>query len=84
KPLVSGRRGRDEARALTQQAILALSMPFLLSDIPVRIGASAGILNKAAGATAGSPTQLLEQVDRALYAAKRAGGGRWIWSDENA
>jgi diguanylate cyclase len=84
KPLVSGRRGRDEARALTQQAILALSMPFLLSDIPVRIGASAGILIKAAGATAGSPTQLLEQVDRALYAAKRAGGGRWIWSDENA
>ncbi len=84
KPLEPGQRGRDEALALTQRAILDLSMPFLLADIPVRIGASAGILINPAGAKASLPTQLLEQVDRALYAAKRAGGGRWSWSDASA
>lgn len=82
KPLERGSRGREDALALVKRAILELSMPFLLSHIPVRIGASAGILVRAAGAQAATPSQLLEQVDRALYAAKRAGGGRWIWSDD--
>lgn len=81
KPLAPGAGGRDEALALTRQVILELSMPFLLSDLPVRIGASAGLLIKDDSASALSPYQLLEQVDRALYAAKRAGGGRWIRSD---
>lgn len=82
KPVPSGEDGREEALALARKAILDLSMPFLLSDIPVRIGASAGILVNDRGATASSTSQLLERVDRALYAAKRAGGGRWNWSDE--
>jgi diguanylate cyclase (GGDEF)-like protein len=84
KPLEPGAHGLADARVLAQRAVLELSMPFLLSDIPVRIGASAGILIHAAGAQADSPAQLLEQVDRALYAAKRAGGGRWIWADGQA
>ena len=83
KPVAAGEAGREEALALARRAVFDLSNPFLLTDIPVRIGASAGILVSASAATAGGTTQLLEQVDRALYAAKRAGGSRCAWADEN-
>jgi diguanylate cyclase (GGDEF)-like protein len=84
RPVDAGQQGRDVALALARKAILELSMPFLLSDVPVRISASAGILVADGAPAASSAAQLLEQVDRALYAAKRAGGGRWQWSDEEA
>ncbi|WP_441233951.1 diguanylate cyclase domain-containing protein [Bradyrhizobium sp. 930_D9_N1_4] len=83
KPIATGEAGRAEALALARQAIRDLSMPFLLTDIPVHIGASAGILVGSDADTASSTSQLLERVDRALYAAKRAGGGRCAWSDED-
>ncbi len=82
QPVSAGADGREQALALARQAILELSMPFLLSEVPVVIGASAGIL-VSDGAPAVSAV-LLERVDRALYAAKRAGGGCWTWSDEEA
>ena len=84
KQVESGEAGRDAALALAKEAVMALSMPFLLSDVPVVIGASAGILvtADALASSAGTASELLERVDRALYAAKRAGGGRWNWSDE--
>lgn len=84
KPVAAGDDGREEALALARQAIRDLSMPFLLTDIPVRIGASAGILVSADAAAPGNASQLLERVDRALYTAKRAGGGRFAWSDDEA
>jgi diguanylate cyclase (GGDEF)-like protein len=84
RPVRAGEAGREEAFALARQAIGELSMPFLLTDIPVCIGASAGILVSTGTITAGSASQLLERVDRALYTAKRAGGGRCVWSDEYA
>lgn len=81
-----GEAGRDAAMALARKAVMSLSMPYLVADIPVRIGASAGILvtetESAGSGPSTSSSQLLEQVDRALYAAKRAGGGRWKWFDE--
>jgi diguanylate cyclase (GGDEF)-like protein len=84
KNVENGQAGRDAAQILAKEAVLALSMPYLVSDVPVRIGASAGIImtEHALSASANAASQLLEQVDRALYAAKRAGGGRWKWSDE--
>jgi diguanylate cyclase (GGDEF)-like protein len=82
RPVAAGQEGCDEALALAKKAILELSMPFLLSDVPVVIGASAGILVTDGATAPSSAPQLLEQVDRALYAAKRAGGGRWKWSNE--
>ncbi|MBW7973770.1 diguanylate cyclase [Bradyrhizobium sp. BR 10289] len=82
KPIAEGDDGREEALALARQAIRDLSMPFLLTDIPVRIGASAGILVSDAAAAI-STSQLLERVDRALYVAKRAGGGGWTWSEDD-
>lgn len=80
----SGATGHEAALALTRQAVMALSMPFLVADLPVRIGASAGILvvEDDPRASEDAVPELLERVDRALYAAKRAGGGRWKWSVE--
>jgi diguanylate cyclase (GGDEF)-like protein len=81
----AGEAGRDTALALTRRVVKALSQPFMVSDIPIRIGASAGILVTGGLApSAGTASQILEHVDRALYAAKRAGGGRWQWSDGDA
>jgi diguanylate cyclase len=81
----TGQAGRDSALLLAKEAVAALSTPFLLADALVRIGASAGILvtESSLSAPADASNQLLEQVDRALYAAKRAGGGRWEWSEES-
>jgi diguanylate cyclase (GGDEF)-like protein len=84
KNVESGQAGRDAAQILAREAVMALSMPYIVSDVPVLIGASAGILvtDRPLSASATAVSQLLEQVDRALYAAKRGGGGRWQWSDE--
>jgi diguanylate cyclase (GGDEF)-like protein len=77
--------GREIALSLARKAVAALSMPYQVGDIPIRIGASAGILvTRAMDHPEAMASDLLEQVDRALYAAKRAGGGGWKWSDEVA
>ncbi|MGJ5080959.1 diguanylate cyclase domain-containing protein [Bradyrhizobium sp. HKCCYLS3013] len=73
--------GRDAALALAQAAVTALSRPFTLAGTRVQIGASAGVL--VAGDRRADTEALLGQVDRALYAAKRAGGQRWCWADEH-
>jgi diguanylate cyclase len=84
KHVEDGQPGRNTALNLAREAVMALSLPFQVADFPVRIGASAGILvtEHAHAPSAHSATETLQQVDRALYAAKRAGGGRWTWSDE--
>lgn len=79
----AGDIGREVALSMARGAVVALSMPYRVDDIPIRIGASAGILVTAAmDHPEATISDLLEQVDRALYAAKRAGGRRWKWSDE--
>lgn len=83
KSVQAGDLGREVALLMAREAVVVLSMPYLVGNIPIRIGASAGILVTAAMDHPEATTaDLLQQVDRALYAAKRAGGGRWKWSDE--
>ncbi|WP_035646123.1 GGDEF domain-containing protein [Bradyrhizobium sp. ORS 285] len=81
KPVAGGAQARDEALALARDAVRSLSMPFLLSDIPVIIGASAGLLVNDRSLDEAAVDELLRQVDGALYAAKRAGGGCCTWAD---
>ena len=82
KPVADGATGRDDAHAFASEVVRMLSMPYLLSDIPVVIGASAGLLIKTEPLSDAVLTEALQQVDRALYAAKRAGGGcAWAGHD---
>lgn len=74
KPVAVGDLGHEQAVQLAHTVVLELSMPFELVDLPVRIGASAGFV-VSDGTSANSTAHLLERVDNALYAAKRAGGG---------
>lgn len=78
-----GPAGRDVALALARAALAGLSRPFQVAGESVQIGASAGVLATSEIGRAGADA-LLEQVDRALYVAKHAGGGRWCWADELA
>jgi diguanylate cyclase (GGDEF)-like protein len=75
QPVANDADGHDEALQLARAAIRALSMPYLLSDIAVVIGASAGLLVSTEPLSDGMLPHLLQQVDGALYAAKRTGGG---------
>ncbi len=81
KPVAGNAPGRDEALTLAREAVRALSMPFLLSDVPVVIGASGGLLVNDRPLTDEAVDELLRQVDHALYAAKRAGGGCCQWAE---
>lgn len=82
----AGQTGRDEAVRLARNVVVALSLPFRVMGIPVRIGASAGIIvadQAQLDAPAGT-ADMLAQVDQALYAAKRAGGGCWSLAGASA
>lgn len=79
-PVPSGAEGHDQALQLARRAVGALSLPYLLSDIPVVIGASAGLLVNDEPLSDSALTFLLQRVDNALYAAKRAGGGNCAWA----
>ncbi|GLH80273.1 hypothetical protein SSBR45G_51820 [Bradyrhizobium sp. SSBR45G] len=78
--LLLPRAGRDAALALAEAAVMALAQPFTLAGTRVQIGASAGIL--VTDDRQAETEALLDQADRALYAAKRAGGHRWCWADD--
>ncbi len=63
------------ARALADALIAAFSFPFAVADELVAVGASIGV------SCSENPTSALGAADEALYAAKRAGKGRWAWAD---
>ena len=81
-PVPAGSSGQDAALALTRAIVASLAHPFSLAGGVVQIGASAGIFLAEHLAT--ETEALLDQADRALYAAKRAGGHQWRWADGEA
>ncbi|WP_315724924.1 MULTISPECIES: GGDEF domain-containing protein [unclassified Bradyrhizobium] len=78
-PVPAGSSGRNAALALTRAVVASLAHPFSLTGGVVQIGASAGIF--LAEHRAAETEALLDRADRALYAAKRAGGHQWRWAD---
>lgn len=66
--------GREEAVAIAERLVHALEEPFDLGGGPVRLGASLGLV--FAQGEVVTPESLLHDADRAMYLAKRAGGGR--------
>ncbi len=67
----------DQIGRVAARIVETLSQPLNLDGKPAQIGVSIGIsLHPAAGQTANG---LLRSADAALYAAKRAGKGRWCF-----
>src|SRR3954471_21329446 len=65
----------DDAVAVAERLIKALSLPFELDGAQAHVAASVGIA-LTADADA-SPDDLVRDADAAMYRAKDAGGGRW-------
>jgi diguanylate cyclase (GGDEF)-like protein len=63
------------AAAVCDRVVAALREPFALAAGTASIGASVGA---ATGAPGDDPDALLSHADRAMYRAKRAGGGRCV------
>ena len=75
--LQSGTAGQNEAAALAQRAIRAVSQPVQVESYRATIGASIGVT--LAPTDADTPEQLLKTADLAMYQAKRAGRGRHLF-----
>jgi diguanylate cyclase (GGDEF)-like protein len=71
--LLDGCSDLDECLAVAQGLVDVVSAPVELAKATVRVGLSAGLSAGRRGATVAS---LLRDADLAMYAAKRAGGGR--------
>jgi diguanylate cyclase (GGDEF)-like protein len=70
----------QDAVAVAERLLKALSQPFELEDGPAHVAGSIGIaLTRDPNA---SPSDLVRDADAAMYRAKEAGGGRWSIFDQ--
>jgi diguanylate cyclase (GGDEF)-like protein len=69
----------DQAEALAQRALTALSGTYDLNGHEVVVSASIGI---AAAQSQINPDRLLQNADMALYQAKSEGRGTWCWFED--
>ncbi|MDW3218162.1 MAG: diguanylate cyclase [Acidimicrobiales bacterium] len=77
--IVEGVPSRDEVEAVAARLLDALRVPYVVDGEIITLGASIGI---AIGGGDDGADDLLGSADRAMYAAKAAGGGCWVWADE--
>ncbi len=72
--LIEDSTGPEEQQALIERLTSSMAQPFMLSGNEVFVTASVGI---ATAATGESVSDVLRNADTAMYAAKRAGKGRF-------
>ena len=72
--LIEDSTGPEEQQALTERLVSAMAQPFMLSGNEVFVTASVGI---AAAVHGENVADVLRNADTAMYAAKRAGKGRF-------
>ncbi|RUQ38818.1 MAG: diguanylate cyclase [Candidatus Competibacteraceae bacterium] len=70
---------QDAAERVAQACLDVLKQPFLIHGQSCSLGASIGITMSHGQE---SPDQLMIAADQAMYRAKQAGRGHFIWSDE--
>lgn len=70
-----GIRSANAARTLAQRLVTTLSEPYEIDGRNLRVGASVGICLARPDLM---PERIVEEADRALYAAKRDGKGRYV------
>ncbi len=73
--LLPSLHGAADAEAVAAKLVRSLSEPFMIETHELRIGASVGYCVSRGGAL--ELPQLVARADAQLYAAKRAGRGRW-------
>ena len=72
--LIEDSTGPEEQQALIERLTSSMAQPFMLSGNEVFVTASVGIAAASAGE---SVSEVLRNADTAMYAAKRAGKGRF-------
>ena len=76
--LAYGIRSRTDAVTAGGRMLAALSEPFEVDGSPVSVSASIGVAIAADAGPDVGPEDLVRLADGAMYAAKRAGGGRVV------
>lgn len=71
----------DDCQSVLERMIAAASEPLMIGDVNVRLSASIGVALAPLHGEAGEA--LIEKADQAMYRAKRAGGNRYVFSDES-
>ncbi len=71
--------GGAHGQALAERILVAVSAPFVLAEATVRLSASIGMAVATSGRQRAD--DVLRDADMAMYAAKEAGGNRWVAFD---
>jgi diguanylate cyclase (GGDEF)-like protein len=77
--MLAGSVDRGTATLIAERIIARVQTPIAIDDAVYQVGASIGIA--MASDVALEPDALLRAADHAMYRAKRAGKGRWEFSD---